>query len=127
MKRGVWFAVAETFGVIALLGILLLYLAAMGGYWISGVGIFLMPITIAGYLLLTWLSHKCSFRNSRCCSEDPNSSGVIGETRQRFVGAEAAHSKSRYWIMYAAKILFMIGMFLLSPVISDVMARPVNG
>lgn len=96
MKRGVWFAVAETFGVIALPGILLLYLAAMGGYRISGVGIFLMPITITGYLLLTWQS-------------------------QRRLTAKG------YWIMYAAKILFMIGLFLPGPVISDVMARPVNG
>lgn len=96
MKRGVGFVIAEALGVIALLGILLLYLAAMGGYWISGVGIFLMPITIAGYLLFTGMSQK----------------------RQTAKG---------YWIMYSAKIVFMIGLFLLGPVISDVMARLVNG
>lgn len=94
--RGAVYVIAEIMGVIALLGIMVLYLAAMGGYWISGVGVFLMPITVGGYLLLTELSQK-----------RPTAKG--------------------YWIMYAAKIAFMIGLFLLSPVISDVMARLVNG
>ncbi|MDE7229348.1 MAG: hypothetical protein K2N56_02605 [Oscillospiraceae bacterium] len=94
--RGAGYVIAEIIGVIALLGILLLYIAAMGSYWISGVGLFLMPITVVGYMLFTQLSQKSS-------------------------------SAKYYWIFYAVKILFMIGLFLLGPVISDVMARLVNG
>lgn len=87
---------AEVFGVIALLFCMIAYLAAMGGYWISGVGLFLMPITVGGYVLFTQLSQKSS-------------------------------TAKDYWIMYAAKFVFMIGLFLLGPVISDVMVRLVNG
>lgn len=94
--RGAGYVIAEIIGVIALLGIMVLYLAAMGGYWISGVGIFLMPITVAVYALFTQLSQK-------------------------------SLSAKGYWIMCGAKIAFMIGLFLLGPVISDVMARLVNG
>lgn len=58
IKRGAGFAVAESFGVVALLAVLFGYLYGMGSYRINGVGIFLMPITIAAYLLFTWLSQK---------------------------------------------------------------------
>ena len=56
--KGAWFAVAETFGVVALFAVLIGYLYGMGSYLINGVGVFLMPITIAAYLLFTWLSQK---------------------------------------------------------------------
>lgn len=92
-----WIRVAaEAFGILALVFCMIAYFAAMGGYWISGVGLFLMPITVMGYMLFTQLSQKSS-------------------------------SAKGYWIMYAAKFAFMIGLFLLGPVISDVMARLVNG
>ena len=58
MKMSTWFAFAEIFGVIALFAVLVGYLWAMGSYWINGVGIFAMPITIAAYLLFTWISQK---------------------------------------------------------------------
>lgn len=93
--------IAEAIGVLALAFCMIAYLAAMGGYWISGVGLFLMPITVGVYVLFTQLSFIQSSK------KDP--------------------SVKRYWIMYAAKFVFMIGLFLLGPVISDVMARLVNG
>lgn len=36
-------------------------------------------------------------------------------------------SQKRYWIMYSAKLAFVIGLLLLSPVIGRVLARLVNG
>ena len=57
-KISTWFALAEIFGVIALFALLFGYLVAMGSYRINGVGIFMMPITIAAYLLFTWLSQR---------------------------------------------------------------------
>ena len=94
--KGAWFAVAETFGVFALLAVLVGYLYGIGSYRINGVGVFLMPITIAAYLLFTWLSQK-----------RPTPKG--------------------YWITYSAKLAFMIGLLLLSPVIGRVIAGLVNG
>ncbi len=90
------FAAAECLGVVSLLAILIGYLWAMGSYWISGVGVFLMPISIIAYLLFTWLS-------------------------QRRI------TKQGYWIMYAAKMVFLFGSFLLSPLISRLMEWLVNG
>lgn len=87
MKQDAGFAIAETLGVIALLAVLVGYPCAMGSYWITGVGFFLMPITVVAYLLFTRLSQNKS-------------------------------SKKRYWTMYAVKIAFVIGLFLLSPIIS---------
>lgn len=95
-KRDAVFAIAECLGVVSLLAVLFGYIAAMGGYRISGVGLFLMPITLFAYLLFTWLS-------------------------QRRTTAKG------YWIMYAVKMSFMVGLFLLAPVISGIMARLVNG
>lgn len=89
--NGARFAFAEVFGVLALLTSLFGYLWAMGSYWINDVGFFLMPITIAAYLLFTWLSQK-----------RPTARG--------------------YWIMYSVKLAFVIGLFLLSPVIGNVLA-----
>lgn len=95
-KKFNWITVlAECFGVIVLLTVLYGYIIAMGSYRISGVGIFLMPITVLAYTLFTCLSQ--------------NRTGQKG-----------------YWIMYAAKFVFMVGLFLLSPIISHVMARIVN-
>ncbi len=94
--KGVYFAVAEGLGVVSLLAVLTGYLWAMGSYRISGVGVFLMPISIAAYLLFTWLSQR---RNTQ----------------------------KGYWIMYGAKMAFIFGLFLLSPFISRLMARLVNG
>lgn len=96
-KKFKWITVlAECFGVIVLLAVLYGYIIAMGGYWISGVGIFLMPITVLVYTLFTCLS-------------------------QNRIGQKG------YWIIYAAKLVFMVGLFLLSPIISHIMARLVNG
>lgn len=94
--KGARFAFAELFGVFALIAVLFGYLAAMGSYRINGVGFFLMPITVAAYLLFTWLSQK-----------RPTARG--------------------YWIMYSAKIAFVIGLFLLAPLIGSGLARLVNG
>ncbi len=82
--------------MVSLLAVLTGYLWAMGSYRISGVGVFLMPISIAAYLLFTWLSQR---RNTQ----------------------------KGYWIMYGAKMAFIFGLFLLSPFISRLMARLVNG
>ncbi len=96
-KKFNWITVlAEILGVIALLFCMIAYLAAMGGHWISGIGIFLMPITVAAYVLFTWLSQNRA-------------------------------TQKGYWIMYAAKFVFMIGLFLLSPFLIDILARLVNG
>lgn len=92
----VGFAAAECLGVVSLLAVLIGYLWAMGSYWISGVGIFLMPISIMAYLLFTWLSQR---RNT----------------------------KKGYWTIYAAKMVFIFRLFLLSPLISRLMAQLVNG
>lgn len=94
--QGAKFAFAEVLGVVALLASLFGYLWAMGSYRINGVGFFLMPITVAAYLLFTWLSQK-----------RPTPKG--------------------YWIMYSAKIAFVVGLFLLSPVIGRGIAYLVNG
>ena len=77
--------------MIVLLAVLYGYIIAMGSYRISGVGIFLMPITVLVYTLFTCLSQNRA-------------------------------APKGYWIMYAAKFVFMIGLFLLSPIISHVMA-----
>lgn len=87
---------AEVFGVIVLLAVLYGYIIAMGSYRISGVGIFLMPVTVLVYTLFTCLSQNRA-------------------------------TQKGYWIMYAAKFVFMIGLFLLSPLLSVIMARLVNG
>lgn len=50
------FAAAECFGIAALVAVLLGHLLLMGSERVSGVGLFLIPITIAGYLVFTWLS-----------------------------------------------------------------------
>lgn len=49
---------AEAFGILALAFCMIMYLWAMGSYWISGVGIFLMPITVGGYVGFTQASRK---------------------------------------------------------------------
>lgn len=52
------FAAAECFGIAALAAVLLGHLLLMGSERVSGVGLFLIPITIAGYLVFTWLSQR---------------------------------------------------------------------
>lgn len=56
--QGAKFGLAESFGVITLLAALFGYIYGMGRYWIYVDCIFLMPVTIAAYLLFTWLSQK---------------------------------------------------------------------
>lgn len=57
--RSEWkYAAAECFGVVALLAVLLGYSLLMGSERVSGVGLFLIPITVVGYALLTWLSQR---------------------------------------------------------------------
>lgn len=58
MKYDLKFAVAEIFGIAALISALFGHLLLMGSERVSGVGLFLMPITIAGYVIFTWLSRS---------------------------------------------------------------------
>lgn len=58
MKSDWKFAVAEIFGIAALIAALFGHLLLMGSERVSGAGLFLMPITIAGYLIFTWLSQR---------------------------------------------------------------------
>lgn len=52
------FAAAECFGIAALAAVLLGHLLLMGSERASGVGLFLIPITIVGYVVFTWLSQS---------------------------------------------------------------------
>lgn len=57
-KKGAQFAAAESLGLLALIASLFGYIWGMGSYRINDAGFYLIPITIAAYLLLTWLSQK---------------------------------------------------------------------
>lgn len=57
--RSEWkFAAAECFGIVALMAGLLGHFLLMGSERVSGMGLFLIPITIVGYALFTWLSQR---------------------------------------------------------------------
>lgn len=57
--RSEWkYAAAECFGIVALISVLLGHLLLMGSECVSGVGLFLIPITIVGYAVFTWLSQR---------------------------------------------------------------------
>lgn len=51
---------------------------------------------------------------------------IVGYTLLTWL-SDKRSSKRAYWIMYAAKMVFIFGSFLLSPFISRLMARLVNG
>lgn len=58
MKFNPKFAAAEILGIAALLAALFGHLLLMGGERVSGAGLFLMLITLIGYLIFTRLSQR---------------------------------------------------------------------
>lgn len=88
--------IAEVFGVLTLLTVIWCYIAAIGGYIISGVGLFLIPISVVVYEIITPLQFALKIPQ-----------------------------KSR-WIMFVSKIAFIIALLLLSPLICDLAAWLVN-
>lgn len=60
MKSDWKFAAAESLGVIVLLAAMLGHILLMGSETVSGAGLFLISITIVGYLIFTWLSQNRS-------------------------------------------------------------------
>lgn len=97
IKRNARFAVAEALGVIALLAALFGYILLMGAEIVSG----------GAGLILMFVSITAYLLFTWLSQRRPTTKG--------------------YWIIYAVKIAFMIGLFLLSPVISRVLAKLING
>ena len=90
--------IAEFLGGIFMLAVAVAYMAMTGGYIINGIGFFfLLPISFVAYLTVTTLQYSIKFT-----------------------------AKTR-WIMYAAKLVFVLALLVLSPALSDFMARVVNG
>lgn len=85
--QGAKFAFAELFGVLALLAVLFGYLYAIGSYWIY----YNIGIFLMPVTIVAYLLFTW-----------------LSQKRPTPKG---------YWIMYSAKITFVVGLLLLSPVI----------
>lgn len=90
--------VAEIIGGIVLLAVAFAYMVMTGGYIINGIGFFfLLPLSFGVYFAVTAVQYS-----------------------------QKTARKTR-WILYSAKLVFIIALLLLSPALGDFMARAVNG